>query len=156
MSAQAPRFHLSLRVRPERLAEVVSFYAALFGTPPRKRHADHVQFDLQDPPLNLTFVPGRAARTGEVDHLGLQVFSEATLSSARSRLAAAGLALREEPQVECCYARQDKFWLTDPEGREVEVFHKLADIETHGRAAPALAPAQAESACCPTECCAGE
>jgi len=153
MIDRAARVHLSLRVRPERLDAMVAFYAALFGAPPRKRHVDHVQFDLAEPALNLAFVPQSGARTGELDHLGIQVFSEAALAAARTRLAATGLTPREEPAVECCYARQDKFWLTDPEGRQVEVFHKLADIGEHGRGPSPTNAAPTAEACCAPGCC---
>lgn len=152
----SPKFHLSLRVRPDRLDALTAFYSQLFGAPPRKRHADHVQFDLADPPLNFTLVPAPSATTGELDHLGLQVFSDEALRSARARLAAAGLALREEPQVECCYSRQDKFWVRDPEGREVEVFRRLADIEEHGHGQSAAAPTAAATSCCAPTCCTPE
>jgi hypothetical protein len=141
MTSQSPRFHLSLHVRAARLAAMTDFYATLFGEPPRKRHADYVQFDLAEPALNLTFTPRAGDATGEIDHLGLQVFSGAALDAARARLVAAGLSPRDERAVECCYSRQDKFWLTDPEGREVEVFHRLADVE---RPAASAAP----GACC--------
>lgn len=151
MSDRTPRFHLSLRVRPQQLDDLVIFYGALFGVRPSKRHDDYVQFDLVDPPLNLTFTPTSQAQAGEIDHLGIQVFSESSLQAARLRLTSAGLALREEPLVECCYARQNKFWLTDPEGREVEVFHKMADIDGHGRSESAAPIATA--ACCAPSCC---
>jgi len=147
-AARPPRFHLSLAVRPDRLEATVDFYATLFGVPPRKRHADHVSFDLADPPLNLSFVPRPSAAAGELDHLGIQVFSDDALRRARSRLSSAGLLLREEPAIDCCYARQDKFWLTDPEGRQVEVFHKLADIERHGHPAAGSSASVAAPACC--------
>lgn len=156
MTDASPRFHLSLRVQPARLSEVVAFYAAVFGTPPAKRHDDHVQFDLVTPPLNLTLVPSAHAALGELDHLGLQVFSEASLDGARARIQAAGLGVREEPDVDCCYANQTKFWVTDPEGREVEVFLKHANIEQHGHAADegggdvCCPTPSAPSACCPT------
>ncbi|HEX5009789.1 MAG TPA: ArsI/CadI family heavy metal resistance metalloenzyme [Planctomycetota bacterium] len=150
MSSRAARIHLSLRVHPERVPALVAFYSTLFGVGPRKRHDDYVQFDLDEPPLNLTLTPSATARRGEVDHLGIQVFSEAALLVFRRRLGDAGLVVRDEAGTECCYARQDKFWLTDPEGREVEVFHKLADIQTHGGGTPTPAP----SACCAPDGCA--
>jgi catechol 2,3-dioxygenase-like lactoylglutathione lyase family enzyme len=153
MTEHHPRIHLSLRVRPERLDAMAEFYTTLFGAVPRKRFADYVQFDLAEPPLNLTFVPSPAARTGELDHLGLQVFTGEALDASRARLAAAGLAPRDELAVDCCYARQDKFWLTDPEGREVEVFRKLADIEQHGHAAATASVQPATTACCAPGCC---
>ena len=161
MTERAPRIHLSLRVQPERLAPMVEFYSTLFGAPPRKRFADYVQFDLAEPPLNLTFMPSPAARTGELDHLGLQVFSGAALDASRARLAAAGLSPRDELAVDCCYARQDKFWLTDPEGRQVEVFRKLADLErpeqgarrAAARADSSPGSAAPAAACCAPDCC---
>ncbi|HZM00354.1 MAG TPA: ArsI/CadI family heavy metal resistance metalloenzyme [Planctomycetota bacterium] len=153
MTERAPRIHLSLRVQPGRLASMVEFYSTLFGEPPRKRFADYVQFDLAEPPLNLTFMPASAARTGEIDHLGLQVFSGEALDASRARLAAAGLSPRDELAVDCCYARQDKFWLTDPEGRQVEVFRKLADLERHGPAVATAPGTPATTACCAPGCC---
>lgn len=154
MTERAPRIHFSLRVRPERLAAMVDFYATLFGAPPRKRFAGYVQFDLAEPPLNLTFVPTPAARTGELDHLGLQVFSGEALDASRARLLAAGLAPRDELAVDCCHARQDKFWLTDPEGRQVEVFRKLVDLDrpVHGER-PAQATSGASSVASSAACC---
>ena len=153
MTERHPRIHLSLRVRPERLDAMTEFYTTLFGAPPRKRFDDYVQFDLAEPPLNLTFMPSSASRTGEIDHLGLQVFTGEQLDASRARLAAAGLAPRDELAVECCYARQDKFWLTDPEGREVEVFRKLADLERAGPAVATESGQPAMTACCAPGCC---
>jgi len=147
MARRAPRIHISLRVRPERVPALVAFYSAFFGAGPRKQHDDYVQFDLEEPALNLTLTPSPTARSGEVDHLGIQVFSDAALLAFRRRLAAAGLPIRDEHGTDCCYARQDKFWLTDPEGREVEVFHKLSDLEAHHDDASK----RTESACCAPE-----
>jgi hypothetical protein len=152
MTERAPRIHLSLRVQPARLAALVDFYAQVFGVAPRKRYLDHVQFDLVEPPLNLTLTPTASAARGEIDHLGIQVFSEPALDAARARLVAAGLTPREEHAVDCCYARQSKFWVTDPEGREVEVFLKHADIEHHGRESGPAAP-EDPAACCTSGRC---
>jgi hypothetical protein len=152
MSDRNPRAHLSLRVRPERVPALIDFYAQLFGVRPAKQHEDHVQFDLVDPPLNLSFVPTARSVTGEVDHLGIQVFSAAALDGYRARVAA--LPRREEPGVACCYARQDKFWLIDPEGREVEVFFKLEDLDVHGLQRPATAEPASPATCCGPDGCA--
>ena len=151
MPDRAARVHLSLRVEGSRLGALTDFYGKVFGAPPRKRFLDYVQFDLVDPPLNLTLVPAQDAARGEIDHLGIQVFSEAALAAARDRVVAAGLVPREETQVDCCYARQSKFWVTDPEGREVEVFLRLADIEHHGHGGSA-ARESATACCAPGSC----
>jgi hypothetical protein len=110
-----------------------------------------VQFDLAEPPLNLTLVPSPAATTGELDHLGLQVYSDEALRAVRARLAAAGLQPQDEHEVECCYSRQDKFWVRDPDGRQVEVFRRLADVERPSAGRSASAP-HASCGCEPT-CC---
>jgi hypothetical protein len=39
----------------------------------------------------------------------------------------AGLMTRDEMQTECCYARQDKTWVRDPDGNGWEVFVVLVD-----------------------------
>lgn len=38
------------------------------------------------------------------------------------RLAQAGLKTRVEENVTCCYAVQDKVWVTDPDGNNWEVY----------------------------------
>lgn len=117
------------------------------------RHADYVQFDLAQPPLNLTLVPSSAATTGELDHLGLQVRTDEALRAARARLAAAGLRPQDEHEVECCDSRQDKFWVRDPEGRQVEIFRRLADVERPDAGRSAGAP---DSPCCEPSGCTPE
>ena len=148
MTERLNRFHLSLNVSPERLEDMAVFYAALFGVAPAKRKPDYVKFDLVEPALNLTLNAADEVRHGEIDHLGIQVWSEEALQVARSRVQAAGLPIREEPNVECCYAGQNKFWVTDPDGRQVEVFHTLRDIEEHGRK-PAVEESTASACCAP-------
>lgn len=45
----------------------------------------------------------------------------------RERWAEAGLVTRDEMDTNCCYARQDKTWVHDPDGYEWEVFVVLED-----------------------------
>ena len=40
-----------------------------------------------------------------------------------------GLATEEEKREACCYALQEKFWVTDPDGNRWEVYTVLEDIE---------------------------
>jgi catechol 2,3-dioxygenase-like lactoylglutathione lyase family enzyme len=155
MTDRSPRFHLALNVAQARFDAMIAFYATLFGAAPAKRKPDYAKFDLREPPVNFTFNAVPETTHGEINHLGIQVWSDAALFAARDRLRAAGLAVREEINVECCYAGQNKFWVQDPDGREVEFFHVLHDIETHGkrRLATLSAPAAADACCGPGEDC---
>jgi hypothetical protein len=60
----------------------------------------------------------------EVDGIG-------AVDSEQTRLAAAGLALDDERDTTCCYARQDKFWVKDaPDGESWEFYTVLEDSAT--------------------------
>jgi hypothetical protein len=158
MTAERPlRFHLSLNVPAFEFDATVAFYATLFGGEPIKRKPDYAKFEPAEPYVNLALnrVPAAPAR-GELDHLGIQVFSDETLAAARARVVAAGVAVRDEREVECCYAGQNKFWVTDPTGRQVEFFHVLNDVERHGKARTKLGvlePASGGACCAPGQDC---
>ena len=65
------------------------------------------------------------------------------------RLEAAGLALDVEGDVVCCYARQDKHWVTGPDGQKWENYVVLGDAhpELEGKTGADL-DAQAARGCC--------
>jgi catechol 2,3-dioxygenase-like lactoylglutathione lyase family enzyme len=133
--------HIALNVSDvERSRE---FYERMFGIAPMKVHPGYVKFDVHDPPLNLTLnQAGAVPRRGALSHLGLQVAETSDVLHLRERWQKAGLAPRDEMNTSCCYALQDKAWVTDPDGNEWEAFTVLADIE----------PAE-NQACCGTTCC---
>jgi hypothetical protein len=78
--------------------------------------------------------------------------------AATRRLAQAGLDIAVEDGVECCYALQDKVWVSDPDGAPWEVYTVLADADASHTStvrgdtscgAGACAPAAATAgACC--------
>ena len=45
------------------------------------------------------------------------------------RLHAKGLATFDERDTTCCYARQDKVWVSDPAGNRWEVYTVLEDVD---------------------------
>ena len=71
-----------------------------------------------------------------MDHLGIQTDTEEELAELRARAQAAGVALRDEGETTCCYARSDKYWVTDPQGMAWEQFHTLDNIPVFSEAAP--------------------
>jgi len=65
-----------------------------------------------------------------------------------TRVRAAGLAVREEMGVDCCHANQDKFWVTDPDGLEWEVYHLNHDLPATTTTDACATSAPAGGGCC--------
>lgn len=119
--------HVALNVND--IDKSVAFYRAMFDVEPVKYKADYAKFDISHPALNLTLNRGSNVQSGgALSHLGVQVESTQEVQSAIQRFTEAGLALLTEDNTDCCYAVQDKVWVTDPDGNRWEVFVvKVAD-----------------------------
>jgi catechol 2,3-dioxygenase-like lactoylglutathione lyase family enzyme len=128
------KFHASLNVSD--LDRSIAFYRVLLGAEPAKVRSDYAKFDLAEPPLVLSLIPGRPGAGGNLNHVGLRVRNAEELVEIQHRLEAAGLPTEREEGVECCYALQTKFWITDPDRTlwEIYVFH--TDIDELGTGAP--------------------
>ncbi|GAB2739733.1 ArsI/CadI family heavy metal resistance metalloenzyme [Nocardioides pakistanensis] len=139
------RIQLALNVAD--IDAAVEFYTTLFGTEPAKRRPGYANFAVADPPLKLVLFENAAA-TGTLNHLGIERGSMEEIEEQASRLEAAGLDLDVEGDVVCCYARQDKHWVTGPDGQRWENYVVLADDrpELEGRTSADLP--LAGSACC--------
>jgi catechol 2,3-dioxygenase-like lactoylglutathione lyase family enzyme len=137
----AIRFHISLNVSD--LERAVAFYRALFNKEPAKRRADYAKFELDDPPLVLSLEPTPPGRGGALNHLGFRLPDAATLVAMQRRLEMAGIRSQREEGVECCYARQTKFWANDPDGTLWEFYTLEEDIEHrgHGQSREEMLPA---------------
>lgn len=117
------RLQLALTVRD--LERAIGFYSRLFGAEPAKRKPGYANFALEDPPLKLVLIEGEGER---LNHLGVEVGSRAEVAAANERLSEQGLLPVAERGV-CCYAEQDKVWVSDPDGAAWEVYTVLADAE---------------------------
>jgi catechol 2,3-dioxygenase-like lactoylglutathione lyase family enzyme len=126
------RLQLALNVAD--IDAAVEFYTTLFDTAPAKRRPGYANFAVVDPPLKLVLFENPEA-TGTLNHLGVERESMAEVEQQAGRLEAAGLALDVEGDVVCCYARQDKHWVTGPDGQRWENYVVLADAgaELEGR-----------------------
>jgi len=143
------RPHLALTVTD--VERSIPFYEALFGTEPEKRKPGYAKFAVADPALNFTLTQGKRSELGAFNHAGIQVQSTEDVLAAKERLVAAGLAAFDEMDTTCCYARQDKIWVHDPDGTPWEVFVTHEDVEGHGSSCGC-----GDSACCSDveDCCA--
>ena len=133
------RFHVHTHV--EDLKASIAFYTRLFGAEPSRVENDYAKWMLDDPRINFA-ISTRGGKPG-IDHLGIQTDTEEELAQLRARAEAAELALQDEDQTSCCYARSDKHWITDPQGLAWEHFHTLADIPVFSEQ-----PAAPAEACC--------
>lgn len=128
IDASLIKFHISLNASD--LDRSIAFYRVLFGMEPAKVRKDYAKFELAEPPLVLSLIPGGVG--GNVNHAGLRVRTSDELVEIQRRLETAGIVSQREEGVECCYARQTKFWVADPDRMlwEVYVFHE--DIDEFG------------------------
>ena len=126
------RVQLALNV--DNVAEAVAFYSKLFNAEPAKLKDGYANFALSEPPLKLVLIenPGHG---GTVNHLGVEVDSSETVHAEIARLTEQGLFTEEEIGTTCCFATQDKVWVTAPGGEKWEIYTVLADSETFGAAA---------------------
>lgn len=153
------RFHVHVGV--DDLPGNIAFYSSLFGQPPAVVKDDYAKWMLDDPRINFA-ISNRGLPAG-VDHLGFQTETAEELSGLRAQTARADMDKREDGVTSCCYAKSDKYWITDPQGIAWETFHTLDNIptfagnETGGAAccAPdaakklsAIPVKSAQSACC--------
>jgi catechol 2,3-dioxygenase-like lactoylglutathione lyase family enzyme len=124
-SMVALKAHLAIHVR--NVERSILFYRKLFGIEPSKVRPGYAKFDVQNPPLNFTLNEAPFENAGALSHMGIQVASTADVLAIRRKWAEAGLLPRDEMQTECCYAKQDKTWVHDPDGNEWEAFVVLED-----------------------------
>jgi catechol 2,3-dioxygenase-like lactoylglutathione lyase family enzyme len=152
---EKPMSRLQLALNVNDIDAAVDFYATLFGTAPAKRRPGYANFAVADPPLKLVLFENAEA-TGTLNHVGVERESMAEVESEADRLEAAGLALDVEGDVVCCYARQDKHWVTGPDGQRWENYVVLADAhpELEGRTRDELTIDEAADVPSSGGCCA--
>ena len=140
------RFHVHVAVSD--LDASIRFYSTLFGAPPTVAKPDYAKWMVDDPRINFA-ISSRGTKTG-VNHLGFQLDSDAEFQAMHEQLAKADAGLVEEMAANCCYAKSDKYWVTDPAGIAWETYHTLGTIPMFG-ADEAAERASAGSSCCAPE-----
>ena len=148
------RVQLALRVAD--LEGSIAFYSKLFGAQPAKRRPGYANFAITQPPLKLVLIGGTEGEPTRMDHLGVEVETTDEVAAATARLSAAGLATATEQDTACCYAVQDKVWVTAPGGEPWEVYVVKSDADILDKAESSVCcapggtatPAEERSACC--------
>ena len=137
------RFHVHVAVHD--LKQSIRFYKAMFDAEPTVQREDYAKWQLEDPRLNFA-ISQRGAQAG-VDHLGIQAESAEELDGLRSQLAQADVAVMDQKNATCCYARSDKHWTLDPQGIAWESFHTLEGAPRYGDDTRVQGK-EAKAACC--------
>lgn len=134
------KFHLSLNVT--NLARSIGFYEILFNALPAKRRADYAKFEAEEPPLVLSLNPAGHSPGGALNHMGIRLTDAEALVECQRRFEAHGILTQREEGVACCYARQTKFWVTDPDKNLWELYIIHEDLDERGEGhVPGHAPA---------------
>lgn len=132
------KFHIGLHVSD--ISSTIAFYEKLFNQKPIKTKEDYAKFELENPGLVISF-----QRSSEVHnqfgHMGYRVADNQRLDEVRERVEGKLPITLEEKEVACCYAVQNKFWVSDPDGHRWEVYFVIEDTEVNDEA-------KLESACC--------
>jgi catechol 2,3-dioxygenase-like lactoylglutathione lyase family enzyme len=144
------RVQLALRVGD--LDTSVAFYTKLFGTAPAKERPGYANFAITEPPLKLVLIEGQPGEATRLDHLGVEVETSGEVTAATSRLAAEGLTTATEEDAACCYAVQDKVWVTGPGSEPWEVYVVKGDADNlnkeHGSDCRTCGTPSETIACC--------
>ena len=153
------RFHVHLHVQD--LHQSIGFYNKLFAALPAREESDYAKWMLEDPPINFA-ISTRGQAVG-IDHVGFQTDNAEELAQLKARAEEAEISLRDMGQTSCCYARSEKYWVTDPQGIAWEHFHTLGNIPVFHETAAAAdetaalrqahgktlgIPVKASTACC--------
>lgn len=138
------RFHVHAHVQD--LQASIAFYSKMFSAEPTRVESDYAKWMIEDPRIN--FAISTRGGTPGVDHLGIQADTEEELAALKAGAEAADMTLLDVGETSCCYARSDKYWLTDPQGIAWEQFRTLGDIPVFSEKAPTTQPVSA--GCCAT------
>ncbi len=139
------RVQLALNVKD--LDEAVEFYSKLFDAKVNKRKPGYANFAIDQPPLKLVLFENPDADE-RLNHLGVEVFDDADVQAATERLKSAGMSHLVEDEATCCYATQNKVWVTDPQGARWEVYRVVEDSESFGKPAPEPPKPETGASCC--------
>lgn len=140
-----PRMHVSYYVSD--IQQSVKFYDTFFNVPATKVKQGYAKYVLESPSLIISFIENKEKVKHQFGHLGFQLETTEELTNSLNRIQAAGLKVKEEMGTNCCYAKQDKFWVSDPDGYQWELYYFHEDVEFND---PHFSHQSQEACCSPT------
>ena len=152
MSRETQMSRVQLALNVSNLEEAITFYSKLFGAEPANVREGYANFAIVDPPLKLVLIEG--GQGGSINHLGVEVETTAAVAAATQRLADEGLGTDGEQETTCCFAVQDKVWVSGPDHERWEVYTVLGDAESFSgnerccAAEMTTEPLAVKSSCC--------
>jgi catechol 2,3-dioxygenase-like lactoylglutathione lyase family enzyme len=141
-----PRMHVSLYV--SNIENTNLFYTGFFGQEPSKVKPGYSKYVLDSPSLIISFVENKERVQENFGHLGFQVETVEELNKRMWDAKLKKLVAKEEKETNCCYAKQDKFWVNDPDGVQWEVYYFHEDAEFND---PHYESNEAVACCMPNE-----
>lgn len=122
-----PRMHVSLYVND--LEQTIQFYNQFFGQKPEKIKDKYTKYILEKPSLIISFIENKERVQSNFGHLGFQVETKEELYEKLEISKSQNIVSLEEIGTNCCFAEQDKYWVTDPSGVQWEVYYFHKDVE---------------------------
>lgn len=120
--------HISLYVSD--LEKSLKFYSAFLGEKPSKVKPKYGKYNLVNPQLVLSLVENPKRADGGFGHLGIVVENSDSVENWMNQAKERGVDIAlVEQGTRCCYAKQDKFWVNDPDGVQWEVYAFHEDSE---------------------------
>src|SRR5689334_16699310 len=119
MNNPFPRMHVSLYVTD--IQKSIDFYSDFFGQEPEKVKPNYAKYVLDKPSLIISFVENKDRVQSNFGHLGFQVETPEELDRKLTDAKKKNIVSKEEIGTICCYAKQDKFWVHDPDHVQWEV-----------------------------------
>lgn len=146
MSTTFPKMHISLYVND--ILETVNFYTSFFGKPADKVKKDYAKYILDEPALIISFIENPERVQENFGHLGFQVASKEEVLRRLDAVQKMNIKTLEEMGTSCCYAIQDKFWVTDPSGVQWEIYYFHQDTAFND---PHYETGESNACCMPPE-----
>ena len=107
----------------------------------------YANFAIAEPPLKLVLMEN-SEPGGSINHLGVEVENTEEVERWEAKLATQEMNPQAQKNNTCCYAKQDKFWVADPDLAPWEIYTVLENSASFGENIRPDLTASNSSKCC--------